>query len=341
MNEAPAALERPYLLFLGDAHDELAAKTARGVAHWRPEWCVGQWRLPGCQPTLGLPDLRPAEAAARGAKTMIIGVANAGGVLPDSWVPSLLEALEAGLDLANGLHARLSRLPAVVERAAQLGRQLHDVRRPHRNYPLGKGRRRTGRRLLTVGTDCSVGKMYAALALEREMRARGLTADFRATGQTGILISGSGVPVDAVAADFIAGSVEWLTPDAAPDHWDLVEGQGSLYHPSFAGVSLGLTHGACPDALVLCHDPARRHMRGLPDYPVPALRACLEANLMAARLVNPEVRLLGGAIITAGLDAVARLEALRRAEDELGVPCVDPLATGVGPIVDRLQSEFQ
>lgn len=339
MSDAPT-IQHPYLLFLGDAHDELAGKTARGVAQWRPEWCVGQWRLPGCQPNLGLPDLRPAEAAARGARTMIIGVANAGGVLPESWTPWLLEALEAGLDLANGLHARLSKLPAVAERARELGRHLHDVRHARHSYPVGKGRRRTGRRLLTVGTDCSVGKMYAALALEREMRARGMKADFRATGQTGILIAGSGVPVDAVVADFIAGSVEWLTPDAAPDHWDVIEGQGSLYHPSFAGVSLGLLHGACPDALVLCHEPTRRHMRGLPDYPVPGLRACLEANLKAARLVNSEVKLVGGALNTAGLDAPARLDALRRAEDELGVPCVDPVATGVGAIVERLQRVF-
>ena len=130
-------------------------------------------------------------------------------------------------------------------------------------FATGKGTKRPGLRLLTVGTDCSVGKKYTALALEREMHARGLKADFRATGQTGILISGRGVAIDAVVADFISGAAEWLTPANEPDHWDVVEGQGSLFHPSFAGVTLGLLHGAQPDAFVVCHEPTRKTMRGV------------------------------------------------------------------------------
>jgi uncharacterized NAD-dependent epimerase/dehydratase family protein len=329
-------IARPYLLFLGDAPDSLAAKTARGIAHWRPEWCVGQWRLPGCRADVGLPELLPADAAARGARTLVIGVANAGGILAPAWTPFLIAALEAGLDVASGLHSRLSDVPGLTERARALGRHLHDVRHPARGFPVGRGERRSGRRLLTVGTDCSVGKMYASLALERELRARGVAADFRATGQTGILIAGSGVSVDAVVADFVAGAVEWLTPDAAPDHWDVIEGQGSLFHPSFAGVTLGLIHGACPDALVLCHQPGRAHLRGLPGRPLPGLVECAEASLRAARLTNPEVRLAGAALDTSRLSGAERERALAEAAGELGVPAVDPVATGVGPVIDRL-----
>ena len=145
----------------------------------------------------------------------------------------------------------------IAAAAAKHGRKLFDVRHSAERFATGKGAKRPGKRLLTVGTDCSVGKKYTALALERAMRARGLNADFRATGQTGVFISGRGVSVDAVVADFIAGAAEWLTPANDPGHWDVVEGQGSLFHPSFAGVTLGLLHGAQPDAFVVCHEPTR------------------------------------------------------------------------------------
>lgn len=336
MSFAPLDIAHPYLLFLGDAADALAAKTARGVAQFRPEWCLGQWRLADCKADLGLPERDAAAAAALGARTMIVGVANAGGLLPERWQGALIAALESGLDLASGLHAKLTDLPAVAAAAQRLGRQLHDVRHPRQEYPVGKGRRRSGKRLLTVGTDCSVGKMYTSLALEKELRARGVKADFRATGQTGILIAGCGVSVDAVVADFMSGAIEAITPDNEPDHWDLVEGQGSLFHASYAGVSLALLHGSTPDALVLCHEPKRRHMRGLPHYTLPGLKDCAEANLAAARLTNRNVRLVGAALNTSHLDPAERAAALAEAEGELGVPAVDPLVTGVARIVDQL-----
>ncbi|MCM2255701.1 MAG: DUF1611 domain-containing protein [Vicinamibacteria bacterium] len=336
MSFAPLDIAHPYLLFLGDAPDALAAKTARGVAQFRPEWCLGQWRLPDCKADLGLPELDAAAAAALGARTMIVGVANAGGLLPEHWQGALIEALESGMDLASGLHAKLTDLPAVAAAAQRLGRQLHDVRHPRQDYPVGKGRLRSGKRLLTVGTDCSVGKMYTSLALEKELRARGVKADFRATGQTGILIAGCGVSVDAVVADFMSGAIEAITPDNEPDHWDLIEGQGSLFHASYAGVSLALLHGSAPDALVLCHEPKRRHMRGLPHYSLPGLKECAEANLAAARLTNRNVRLVGASLNTSNLEPAERLAALAEAEGELGVPAVDPLVTGAARIVDEL-----
>ena len=329
-------IEHPYLMFLGDAPDQLAAKTAQGVVHWRPDWCRGQLRLDGCKADLKLPDMTVEAAAAAGLRTVIVGVANRGGFLNEDWVPPLARAMALGMDLASGLHRRLGDVPALKAAAAAHGRRLFDVRHPTRDFEVATGVKRPGKRLLTVGTDCSCGKMYTALAVEAEMRRRGHDADFRATGQTGILIAGAGVSVDAVVADFISGAVEWLTPAADAGHWDVIEGQGSLFHASFAGVSLGLLHGAQPDALVMCHEPTRAHMRGLPGFPLPDLRDCIDANIAAARLTNPAVRCVGVSFNTSNLDAAAADRALKATADRLGLPTVDPVRTGVAPLVDAL-----
>ena len=163
-----------------------------------------------------------------------------------------------------------------------------------------------------------------------------MKADFRATGQTGILIAGDGISVDAVVADFISGAIEWLTPANEEGHWDIIEGQGSLFHASFAGVSLGLLHGSQPDALVLCHEPMRTHMRGLPDYPLPDLKECIEANLEAARLINPAVACIGVAVNTSQMADGEAKPLLAAIEADLGVPAVDPFKDGTASIVDRL-----
>ncbi len=329
-------IEPPYLLYLGEARDDLAAKSAQGLVDWRPEWCLGQVRLEGCKADLGIADMSVEEAAARGVRTLIIGVANPGGVLPESWSADIVRALECGMDVASGLHMKLVDMAEVREAAARNSRRLFDVRHPTRRFATGKGSPRPGKRLLTVGSDCSCGKMYTSLALEREMKSRGLDADFRATGQSGIFIAGEGVAVDAVVADFISGAVEWLTPDNDPEHWDLIEGQGSLFHPSFAGVSLGLLHGAQPDAIVMCHEPTREHMRGLEHQPLPGLEACIEANLEAARLTNPAVRCAAVAVNTSRMEAGAAAEFKQATEAELRFPCVDPMTEGVAAIVDNL-----
>ena len=328
----------PYLLYLGGPADDLAIKTARGLAFWRPEWCIGQYRRNDCNQTLGLPDMAPAQAKAAGADTMVIGTANAGGVMAPETVADVVAALDAGLNVIAGLHQKLRDNADIVAAAKRNGRVLFDAREPNRRVPVGNGRKRGGHRLLTVGTDCSVGKMYTTLAIERSMRQRGLAADFRATGQTGIFIAGDGVPVDAVIADFISGSVESISPSREDAGWDLIEGQGSLFHPSYAGVSLGLLHGAQADALVLCHEPTRRHMRGLPHYPIPDLQLCLEANLTAARLTNPTVKAVGVALNTSNLPERQALAACREISDRLGLPCQDPVTMGVEVIVDNLLS---
>lgn len=329
-------IEPPYLLYLGRATDPLSIKTARGVAHWRPGLAIGQHRRDPAGVGLDLPELGFAEAAARGARTLVIGVANAGGVMSAEMVEDVVAALRAGLDVAGGLHERLAANAVIRNTAAALGRRLWDVRQPPADLPVGSGVRRTGRRLLTVGTDCAVGKMYTTLAIERELKRRGIAADFRATGQTGILIAGTGVPIDAVVADFIAGAAERLSPARLDDGWDLIEGQGSLFHPSYAGVSLGLLHGAQPDALVLCHEAGRTRMRHVPGYPVPDLRACLDRNLEAARLTNPDVAVAGVALNCSALDPNAARCACAEVEEALAVPCQDPVGHGVERIVDRL-----
>ena len=208
-----ALIETPYLLFLGDAPDALAAKVAQGIRDWRPDNAVGQFRMEGCKADMKLPDMTLAEAKAAGAKTLVIGVANRGGVISQAWKKVLIEALEEGFDLASGLHNLLTDEPDLKAVAEATGRALHDVRVPAVDYPIANGVKRTGKRVLAVGTDCSVGKMYTSLAMDREMKARGLNSSFRATGQTGILITGDGVPLDAVVADFMAGAVEYLTPE--------------------------------------------------------------------------------------------------------------------------------
>ena len=329
-------IQTPYLLFLGDAADPLAAKVAQGICDWRPDSAIGQLRMQGCNADLGLQDMTIAQAVAAGAKTLVVGVANRGGVISDGWIEILRGALAQGMDIAAGLHNKLADVPDLKADADRLGRRLFDVRHPTQTFEVATGEKRKGKRLLPVGTDCSCGKMYTALAIEKELRSRGINADFRATGQTGILITGRGICVDAVVADFISGAVEWLSPDNDDDHWDLVEGQGSLFHPSFAGVTTGLIHGAQPDALVLCHEPTRTHMRGLPHFPIPDLKECMDANLRVAFLTNPNAQFIGVAVNTSKLGEQEADAYLKQTEEKLGMVTVDPLRDGVARIVDQM-----
>lgn len=331
-------IAKPYLLFLGNMTDPLDQKTALGIHEWRPQWCAAQYRLTPDTHSLGLPDMTPDEAACAGARTFVIGTATFGGRLPDAWEDIVIAALEAGLDVASGLHDRLAARPRLAEAAARTGRKLHDLRGLPHGFapPVGSGRKRSGQRLLTIGTDCAVGKKFTALAIERDMRARAIDATFRATGQTGILISGGGAAIDAVVSDFLSGVVELLSPDNHADHWDVIEGQGSLFHPAYAAVSMGLLHGSQPDAFVLCHEAGRSEILGYPDYPIPDLQECIELAVLIGRRVNPAIRCAGISLNTASLDEAARKQAFAQIERELGLPCVDPAVTGTGAIIDQL-----
>lgn len=329
-------LKQPYLLFLGDAPDALAAKVAQGIKDWRPEASVGQMRLEGCNADMDMADMNIAEAVAAGAKTLVIGVANRGGLISDAWMDVLVEAMEAGMDIAAGLHTLLKNQPRLVEAAERTGQTLFDVRLPQVQYPIGDGKPRTGKRILAVGTDCSCGKMYTACAMEKEMRDRGMKATFRATGQTGILVTGEGVPLDAVIADFMAGAVETLTPDNDEDHWDLIEGQGSLFHPSYSGVTMALIHGGQPDYLVLCHEPTRTHMRGLPHYTSPGLAALRPLAEELAKVVNPGVKSVAISVNTQHMPDDEAKAYLAKVEAEMGLPTTDPFRYGAGKLVDAL-----
>jgi len=333
-------IAKPYLAFLGDGTSAAQCKTAFGLRDWCPGDLVGQYGLPGCTVDLGIPWLVPHEAAALGARSLVIGVAPVGGSIPQAWWPVLFLALEGGLDIVSGMHTRLAEIPELANAAAANGRRLHDVRHTERAFGVATGRRRSGRRLLTVATDCAIGKKYAALAITKALRSRGVAADFRATGQTGILIAGSGVAIDAVVCDFVAGAAESLSPAGAVDHWDIVEGQGALSHPAYAGVTMGLVHGTQPDALVLCHDTTRPHLLGYPEYPMPDLQAAMEQYLAAARLTNPQVRFVAVTLNTSGQTHLEREDLYSRLSDRFGLPVCDPIREGCAAIADRLLTEF-
>ncbi|MES2451667.1 MAG: DUF1611 domain-containing protein [Pseudomonadota bacterium] len=329
-----------YLLFLGDVADRLDAKTACGLVDWSRERCVGQWRLPSCGIDMGLPDMDVVQARAAGAATLVIGVTPFGGAIAPQWIAPIVAALRAGLNVASGMHVRLGSVPEIAAAAQASGALLFDVRVPGRSFLVGSGRKRSGRRMLMVGTDCAVGKKYSALAIARDMTAQGMKATFRATGQTGILIAGEGVPIDAVVSDFVAGAAEALSPDNDHDHWDVIEGQGSLFHPAYAAVALGLLHGSQPDAIILCHAAGRMHVDGYPDFQLPDLAECIELNLGMARRVNPTVRCAGISINCSALPVDARADHLADISDRFGLPCFDPVATGPAALIAHIATTF-
>ena len=335
------SLTAPYVIFLGDVPSAVYAKTAYGIAQWAPEKCLAQHRFAGCEIDAGLPDMSIAAAVAAGAKSLVIGSAPVGGAIQASWISTLLDAIAAGLDIVSGLHTKLTDYPELRDAAEQHHVRLIDVRVPPADLPIGNGNKRTGKRLLTVGTDCSVGKKYTALAIAKALADTGVNCDFRATGQTGIMIAGSGMPIDSVVCDFTAGAAETLSPDNHPAHWDIVEGQGSLFTPAYAGVSLGLLHGSQPDALVICHDPLRDHIVGCSNHPIPSLQTCIETNLLMARLTNPAVQAVGVSVNTSKVPADQRQALLDKLATETGLPCVDPIIDGVQPIINCLQRSFE
>lgn len=329
-------LRQPYLLFLADVTVKSDAKTAFGLRDWARERVVGEYALPQAAVTLGLPRITPREAAQQGAGSLVIGVAPAGGALPEQWLDAIEESIAAGLDIVSGLHTRLGSIARLAAAATRCGVKLVDVRHSDTPFPAGTGRKRTGRRVLTVGTDCALGKKYTALALAKALREQGAPATFRATGQTGILITGSGVAIDAVVSDFIAGAAEQLSPDNAPDHWDVIEGQGALFHPAYAGVTLGLLHGSQPDAIVLCHDPSRRCIEGHPDFPIPDLDDAIAQYLQAGKLTNKAIRCIGVSINSSSLDDGQWAGYAQRAQARLGLPVVDPMRGGVKALAGAL-----
>ena len=333
-DSTPVSSPERYLLFLGDVVEPGYAKTAFGMRDWAGERCVGEIALPAATVTAGLPRLTVSQAFDQGARALLIGIAASGGLIPMIWVPTLVDALEAGLDIISGMHMKLAEEPLLRASADRLGRRLIDIRIPPTNIPIANGQRRSGRRLLTVGTDCALGKKYTALAIARGLRARGINADFRATGQTGIMIAGCGIPIDAVVSDFVAGAAEMLSPAAEPDHIDVIEGQGSLFHPAYAGVSLGLLHGSQPDMFVVCHDPSRLHILGYPTCLLPTLESVIAQTVALGRVTNPDIRCVGATLNTVQFSAEAAQAEIDMTAQRLGLPVADPMRGG--PAFERL-----
>ncbi len=338
MTTTGLTLRAPYLLFVGEEHRPTYAKTARGIADWRRKLCMGQLRLTDNAVDLGLEDCDVSAAVRAGAGSLIVGTAPVGGRIPDNWIPILAEAARAGLDIVAGLHTRLSSIPDLVQAASEGGVALVDVRVPPAELPVGSGRKRSGNRVLTVGTDCALGKKYTALQLERDLRDAGVKATFRASGQTGIMIAGSGIPMDCVVADFISGAAELLSPDNDEDHWDVIEGQGGIFHPGYAAVSHGLLLGSQPDAFVVCHATGRRHIEGWDGFALPTIDDVIERTIAIGRLTNPAIRCVGISINTQSMDERGRWRYQQSLSDKYGLPCVDPLRDGTGAIVQALQT---
>ena len=329
-------LKAPYLILLGEDEDPTYAKTGLGLVQWRPDLVAGQLRFSKLAVDLGVPDMTIEEAVYHRVGSLVIGVAPRGGIVPETWFETIEKAARYGLDIVNGLHLKLNDFPSIVEAAGKSGARLIDIRVPPANLPVGNGKKRSGKRLLTVGTDCASGKKYTALALEQAMRKVGMNATFRATGQTGIMIAGEGIPIDAVPADFISGAAELVSPDNDESHWDIIEGQGSLFHPGYAGVSLGLLHGSQPDAFVVCHDASRKFISGWEHYPLPAIQECIDMHILLGKRTNPNIRCVGISVNTSKIPTGLREEYLENLSKETKLPCVDPLIDGCDTIVNYM-----
>jgi len=339
-NLTTVQLNAPYLIMIGNISDPTYAKTGFGIVQWRPDLVAGQLRFAGCEIDLGVADMSVAQAVEAGAKSLLIGVAPIGGVVPDSWWQTIEEAARAGMDIICGLHFKLAEFPRLVAAARSSGARLIDVRNPPTDIPVGTGLKRSGKRVLMVGTDCAIGKKYSALALDQAMREAGMKSTFRATGQTGIMLAGEGIPIDAVVADFISGAAELISPDNDDDHWDVIEGQGSLFHPGYSGVSLGLLHGSQPDAFVLCHDATRTAVSGWEHYALPSIQDCIDQHVLLGGRTNPDIRCVGISINTSELPPDERPGYLADLNRETGLPCVDPLIDGCGAIVENIRQLY-
>ncbi|MDG2448101.1 MAG: DUF1611 domain-containing protein [Saprospiraceae bacterium] len=333
-------LKTPYLIFLANETRDGFVKTGHGIVEWRRTLCEGQLRLEGGTIDLGLPSMTIKDAVETNIGSLIIGTASIGGGIPDAWIDTLEDALLKGIDIVAGVHNHLKDVPRLREAATRSGARLVDIRTPPENIPVGSGKKRTGRRLLTVGTDCAVGKKYTALALEKDMKGRGMNVDFRASGQTGIMIAGKGIPIDAVVSDFVSGAAELLSPDNDADHWDIIEGQGGIIHPGYAAVSMGLLVGSQPDAFVVCHKANRMYIDGWDNFVLPTIQEVIERTVQIGKLTNAAIRCVGVSVNTSQLNPEEREKYLDDLSKEIELPCVDPLKDGTQEIIDHLNNEF-
>jgi len=325
----------------------MTSKTANSVIRYRAENTVGvvdrDHAGKTAQDVLGFGQGIPVVASMReglalGPSAVLVGIAPQGGRLPDEWRGWLAEALDYGCDLWSGLHTFLGDDPVLAAKSKALGRRIFDLRRPPTDLPIASGQAKTVDPLvvLTVGTDCNVGKMTAQLQLARELNQRGVRTRFVPTGQTGIMIEGWGIAVDAVVADFIAGAAERLVLEGSANaDIVLVEGQGSINHPGYSGVTLGLLHGSCPDALILCHHVTREFLGDYAEAPwlrIPPLTEYVTLYETVGSAVHP-TEVIAISLNTYDLDDRPAREACERAIQATGLPVTDPVRFGAAPLV--------
>jgi uncharacterized NAD-dependent epimerase/dehydratase family protein len=322
--------------FSGDPH---YGKTARGILRYSPHPTAAILDSMRAGETMdGVPVVGTiGEALAFGPTTAVVGVATQGGRFPPAWRALLRECIEAGLDIESGLHEFLAEDAELSELARSRGVELRDLRRPplDLNVPTGANLELDATIVLTVGSDCAIGKKTVAVELDREARSRGLPSVFCPTGQTGIAIAGWGIAVDAVVADFIAGAAERIVVEGAQRGGRLlfVEGQGSLVHPLYSGVALGLLHGAAPHALVLCHKAGETEIEGCPGHPIPPLRELVDLHERVS-LPSRKAKVTALALNTGHLAEDGARRAIAAAVAETGLPCDDPVRFGAGRLLD-------
>ncbi len=282
------------------------------------------------------------EAFAYKPTSLLIGIAPIGGKLPESWQPILLRALELGLEIVSGLHFFLNDDPELTAAAQKYGSAIWDVRKPQPQYAMrigqGKSHRKGSNTIFMAGSDCNVGKMTAALVMEQTARQRGHNTAFAATGQTGIMIAGEGVPTDRIISDFVNGAVEWLLLDLTNSHdWVFVEGQGSLCHPAYSAVTMGLLHGARPDMQILCHEANRGFIYDYPAFPIPPLKELIIMYETAARWLKP-APIVGVSLNTFSLSEDEARTAIEKATAETGLPVTDPVRFGADALINAIES---
>jgi uncharacterized NAD-dependent epimerase/dehydratase family protein len=336
--------EKRYLVLAEDySADPHHGKTARGIIRY------------GLTPAVALLDSTRAgemqdglpivgsvnDALGFGPTTAVVGVATSGGRFPPKWRELLKSCIAKGLDIENGLHQFIADDPELAELAARHGVELRDLRRPPDglSVPTGENLRVPAKIVLTVGSDCAIGKMTVALELDRAARARGLASVFVPTGQTGMAIAGWGIAVDAVVADFVAGAAERLVVEGAECGGDLlfVEGQGSITHPAYSGVTLGLVHGSAPHAFVLCHQAGSTEHEGFEGHPLTGLAELVDLHERISLRVRP-AKVAAVAVNTRGLDDDAAHEAVAGAAAETGLPSDDPVRFGPERLLDAVLS---
>jgi uncharacterized NAD-dependent epimerase/dehydratase family protein len=342
-----------YLILADGDFGPMTSKTANSIIRYRPERTVAvldrQHAGRTVQDVLGFGGGIPVVGSMRdgltlGPSAVLIGIAPKGGQLPSEWRAWLGEALDAGCDIWNGLHTFLADDPTLAAKAGTKGRRLIDLRRPPADLPIASGLAKEVDPLvvLTVGTDCNVGKMTAQLQLTKKLNDRGIRTRFVPTGQTGIMIEGWGIAVDAVVADFIAGAAEWLTVEGSKNaDVVLVEGQGSINHPGYSGVTLGLLHGSCPDAMILCHQSTREYIgdyREAAWLRIPPLTEYIRLYESTGAAVHP-TRVIGISLNTYDLSDVEARRACDQAQRDTGLPATDPVRFDPSPLVNAIAEE--